>query len=101
MLNPFAPHITEELWEILGFGGTIAGQTWPDYDPAMLIETEFEMPIQINGKLRDKITVNKDATREEIESAARSSPKIAEWTSGKEIKRVIVVPGKLVNIVVA
>jgi len=100
LLNPFAPHITEELWETLAFGGTIAGQAWPAYDPAMLIETEFEMPIQINGKLRDKIVVNKDATREEIESAARGSAKIAEWTSGKEIKRVIVVTGKLVNIVI-
>ena len=101
LLNPFAPHITEELWETLGFEGIVSAQPWPVFDPALLIEDEIEMPIQINGKLRDKIVVKKDATREEIEAAARGSAKIAEWTAGKEIKRVIVVPGKLVNIVVA
>ncbi len=104
VLNPFAPHLTEELWERLGFeeGDTrpLATEPWPVYDPALLIEDEIEMPIQVNGKVRDKIIVKKDATKEEIEAAARGSAKIAEWTAGKEIKKVVVVPGKLVNIVV-
>jgi leucyl-tRNA synthetase len=100
LLNPFAPHLTEELWETLGFGGIVADQPWPAFDPALLVENEIEMPIQINGKLRDKIVVKKDSTKEEVETAARGSAKIAEWTAGKEIKKVIVVPGKLVNIVV-
>ena len=101
VLNPFAPHLTEELWERLGGGGLLADQPWPPFDPLLLIEDEIELPIQVNGKLRDKIVVKKDATREEVEALARGSAKIAEWTAGKEIKKVVVVPGRLVNIVVA
>jgi leucyl-tRNA synthetase len=104
VLNPFAPHLSEELWERLGLGGTgahpLAHEPWPSYDPALLIEDEIEMPIQVNGKVRDKIIVQKAATKEEIEAAARGSAKIAEWTAGKEIRKVVVVPGKLVNIVI-
>ena len=104
VLNPFAPHLTEELWERLAFNESgahpLANEPWPDYDPALLIEDEIEMPVQVNGKLRDKIVVGKDATREEIEAIARVSSKVAEWTSGKEIKKVVVVPGKLVNVVI-
>ena len=114
VLNPFAPHLTEELWERLG-GLTIgpmrrmgpmgpihlAHEPWPAYDPALLIEDEVEIVLQVNGKVRDKIVVKKEATKEEIEAAARASAKIAEWTAGKEIKKIVVVPGKLVNIVVA
>jgi leucyl-tRNA synthetase len=130
VLNPFAPHLTEELWSRLAgvnsdrriVNGNAATATihhspitihqspspafladipWPTYDPALLIEDEIEMPIQVNGKLRDRIVVKKEATKEEVETLARSSAKIAEWTAGKEIKKVVVVPGKLVNIVVA
>jgi leucyl-tRNA synthetase len=104
ILNPFAPHLAEELWQRLGFdeGGSrvLAFEPWPAYDPAILVEDEIEMPIQVNGKVRDKIVVKKAATKEEVEAAARGSAKIAEWTAGKEIKKVVVVPGKLVNIVV-
>jgi leucyl-tRNA synthetase len=105
LLNPFAPHLSEELWERLGFGEngarTLATEPWPVFDPALLIEDEIEMVIQVNGKVRDKIVVKKEASKEEIEASARSSAKIAEWTAGKEITKVIVVPGRLVNIVVA
>jgi leucyl-tRNA synthetase len=104
VLNPFAPHLTEELWERLGFDEAgarpLATEPWPAYDAALLIEDEIEMPVQVNGKVRDKIVVKKDATKEEIEATARGSAKIAEWTAGKEIRKVVVVPGKLVNIVV-
>ncbi len=100
LLNPFAPHLTGELWETLKFQGNLADHPWPAFDEAYLIEDEIEMPVQVNGKLRDRIVVRKDAAKEEIETAARGSAKIAEWTTGKEIKKVIVVPGKLVNIVV-
>ncbi len=99
LLNPFAPHITEELWETLGFGGIVADAPWPVFDETYLIEDEIEIPVQVNGKLRDKIVVKKDATKEEIEAIAIASPKIAEWTTGKEIKKIVVVPAKLVNIV--
>jgi leucyl-tRNA synthetase len=104
VLNPFAPHLTEELWERLGFDEAgarpLATEPWPDYDAALLIEDEIEVVLQVNGKVRDKIVVKKDATKDEVEAAARGSAKIAEWTAGKEIKKVVVVPGKLVNIVV-
>jgi len=104
LLNPFAPHLTEELWARLGakfagFEGLAADQPWPAYDPALLVEDEVEVVIQINGKLRDKLVVSKDASKEAIEAAAFASPKVKEFTDGKEIKKVVVVPGKLVNIV--
>ena len=103
VLNPFAPHLTEELWERLGFGENgaraLATEPWPAFDEALLVEDEIEIVIQVNGKVRDKIVVKKEATREDVEAAARASAKIAEWTAGKEIKKVVVVPGRLVNIV--
>jgi len=101
VLNPFAPHITEELWQRLGGEGTLAHRPWPAYDPAVLIEDEIEIPVQVNGKLRDKIVVKKDATKEDIEKAALACPKVAEQTAGKDVKKIVVVPGRLVNIVVA
>ena len=106
LLNPFAPHLTEELWENLAqrFGdapGQLADVPWPAWDEALLIDDEMEIVIQVNGKVRDKMVVLKEATKDEVEAAARASAKIAEWTAGKEIKKVVVVPGKLVNIVVA
>ncbi|NBV84780.1 MAG: leucine--tRNA ligase [Verrucomicrobia bacterium] len=100
LLNPFAPHITEELWERTGASGSVADQPWPAFDPEALVEDELELVVQINGKVRDKLTVKRDAAPAEVEAAALASPKAREWTSGKTIRKVIVVPGKLVNIVV-
>ncbi len=100
LLNPFAPHITEELWQQLGFEGQVADQPWPEFDPQALIEDELELVVQINGKVRDKLVVKRDAVAAEVEAAALASPRAAEWTAGKTIRKVIVVPGKLVNIVV-
>ena len=105
LLQPFAPHLSEELWESLAqrFGGTgeLADAPWPQWDEQFLIEDEIEIVLQVNGKVRDKIIVPKDATREAVEALASGSAKIAEWTAGKDIKKVIVVPGRLVNLVVA
>jgi leucyl-tRNA synthetase len=100
LLNPFAPHITEELWERLGFPGVLSREPWPAFDPSALVEDELELVVQINGKVRDKLTVPRDATHAAVEAAALASPKAQEWTAGKTIRKVIVVPGKLVNIVV-
>ena len=100
LLAPFAPHITEELWFLSGAEGTVADQVWPEYDPAALIEDELELVVQINGKVRDKLTVLRIATSQEIEAAALASPRAQEWTAGKTIRKIVVVPGKLVNIVV-
>ncbi len=101
VLNPFAPHLTEELHAQLGGTTLLADATWPAFDPALLIEDEIELPVQVNGKLRDKIVVKKDATPAEVEAIAKAAPKVAESLAGKTIKKLIVVPGRLVNIVVA
>ena len=104
LLNPFAPHLTEELWAVLAGRfpcppGRLAGQTWPEFDPAFLVEDEIEVPVQINGKLRDRLLVRKDAAGAEIEALALASAKVREHLGGKTPRKVIVVPGKLVNIV--
>jgi leucyl-tRNA synthetase len=100
LLNPFAPHVTEELWKRIGCGGLLADQPWPNFDPQALVEDELELVVQINGKLRDKLVVPRTASSAEIEASALASPRAQEWTAGKTIRKIIVVPGKLVNIVV-
>jgi leucyl-tRNA synthetase len=100
VLNPFAPHLTEELWERLGSQGLLADQAWPAYDPASLVEDEVELPVQVNGKVRDKIIVKKDASPAEVEATAKTAPAIVPHLEGKTIKKLVVVPGRLVNIVV-
>lgn len=106
VLNPFAPHITEELAERMGRAfpnlkksGLLAHQTWPQFDPAALIEDEVEIVLQVNGKLRDRLSVAKDIAKEELEKLALASAKVIEFTRGLTIRKVVVVPGKLVNIV--
>ena len=105
LLNPFAPHLTEELWDTLGqrfpapAAGRLAHQTWPVHDEAYLIEDKIEIPVQINGKLRDRLTVKKDLSAAEVEAVALASPKVQEHLGGKTPRKIIVVPGKLVNIV--
>ena len=105
LLNPFAPHISSELWERLGiaFGDAradVTEQSWPAYDEALLVEDEVEIVIQINGKLRDRINMPLVATEEELKGVALSNPKVQDRIAGKTIRKVIVVPKKLVNIVV-
>ena len=105
VLNPFAPHLTEELNETLDARlpntetGLMANRTWPEYNPAFLVEDEIEIPIQINGKLRERIVVKKDASASEIEALALANAKVQEHLAGKTPRKVIVVPGKLVNVV--
>jgi len=104
LLNPFAPHISSELWERLAdFGdarGDVSQQSWPAYDERLLIEDEVEIVIQINGKLRDRVKMPIVATEEELKAVALSNPKVQDRISGKAVRKVIVVPKKLVNIVV-
>jgi leucyl-tRNA synthetase len=99
LLNPFAPHLTSELWERLGLGGDITGQSWPDYDKSFLVEDEIEIVLQVNGKLRDRITVALDATDAELEAAARGNQKVQNALGNQTIRKVVVVPKKLVNLV--
>ena len=99
LLSPFAPHLAEELWSRLGFAGLASQQPWPVHDEALLVENEIELVVQVNGKVRERLRVPKDSTKEQIEKAALESPKVVEATAGLSIAKVIVVPGKLVNIV--
>jgi leucyl-tRNA synthetase len=100
ILSPFAPHLAEELWQALGHGETLAYHDWPAYDEALLREDEIEVPVQVNGKVRSKVTVPAEADQAALQAAALADPRIAELTAGKAVKKVIVVPKKLVNVVV-
>ena len=99
-LAPFAPHIADELWEGLGNKGSLLNSKWPEYDPAAIVEDEIVIVVQVNGKLRGKVTVPADATDDIVKAAALADEKVMEHTAGKEIKKVVVVPKKLVNVVV-
>jgi leucyl-tRNA synthetase len=112
LLNPFAPHITEELAEQLrrvhaaapspdetAVAAELSSSRWPEWDPNFLIEDEIEIPVQVNGKVRAHIRVKKDATSAEIENVARQNTRIQEHLAGKTVRKVVVVPGKLVNFV--
>ena len=99
ILAPFAPHIAEELWEMIGEKPSIHKQPWPKFDPKLIVESEITIVVQINGKLRDNIVVSADASEDEIKSKASSSETVKKFTAGKKIVKVIYVPKKLVNIV--
>ena len=100
LLAPMAPHLAEELWQLLGHENMLAYEPWPTYDPALLKDAEIEVPVQVNGKLRAKVVVPADADGPAIEAAARQDDRIAGLIEGKTIRKVVVVPGKLVNFVV-
>ncbi len=100
LLSPFVPHICEEMWEGLGHGESVTKTPWPRFDRDLIQEEEFLMVIQVNGKLRSRITVGSDASEEEIKEAVVSNPRVLEILQGKKIRKFIVVPRKLVNLVV-
>ena len=104
LLQPFAPHLAEELWAKLPTSVSstnLAYSAWPKFDPALLVESEMEIPVQVNGKLRDVIKVSATATQADLETAAKNSEKVKPFIEGKTIKKVIVVPKKLVNLIAA
>ena len=100
LMSPMTPHLSEEIWQTLGGEGLIALAPWPVADPAMLVEDQVTMPIQVNGKRRDEIKVDRDLPRTEIETLALASDAVQRSLDGKSPKKVIVVPGKIVNVVV-
>ncbi|MEB2280857.1 leucine--tRNA ligase [Lysinibacillus xylanilyticus] len=100
MLAPMVPHVAEELWQILGHGETLSYAQWPTYDESKLVDDEVEIVVQVLGKVRAKIIVAKDASKEEIEKVALADDKVQEYIAGKNLVKIIVIPGKLVNIVV-
>jgi len=105
LLHPFAPHLAEELWGKLHSAfhippAPLSYAPWPKFDPALLVEDTLEIPVQVNGKLRDVIQVPAAASQADLETAAKSAEKVKPFVDGKAIKKIIVVPRKLVNIVV-
>ncbi len=100
MLSPFAPHICDELWESIGNTGFVHNQWWPEYDPEALETAMIQMAVQVNGKVRGNVKVPPNADEDTVWEAAQQDPMITRWLEGKEVKKRILVPGKLLNLVV-
>ena len=99
LLSPFAPHISEELWHALGHEGSVVDASYPEYNPAFTVESSVTYPVSFNGKTRFTVDLPKDASREEVEAAVRALPDTARWVGDKTIVKMIVVPGRIVNVV--
>jgi leucyl-tRNA synthetase len=99
LIQPYAPHIAAELWEVLGHERVWA-EPWPEADPALLEQETFELVVQVNGRVRDRVIVPIDLSDEELVATATASPKAQAFLDGKQIRKTIVVPRKLVNLVV-
>ena len=99
LLALYAPHLAEEIWEKLGHNKSLAYEPWPAYDPALIKETAVTIVLQVNGKVRDRIEVPVGISQTDLEQRAMANERMKETLAGKQIKKVVVVPGKLVNIV--
>jgi leucyl-tRNA synthetase len=99
ILHPFAPHLTEEIWQQKGYEGFVLNSTWPTADKSLLQDDTVDMGVQINGKVRERLLISRNATREEIEQRALASAKVQSYLNELEVKKVIVVPGRMVSIV--
>ncbi len=100
ILAPFAPHIAEEIWQRLGHSESLACEPWPTWDESVLAEKEIELPIQVNGKVRGRVTVPADAGKDAVLAAAKACPAVLPYLEGKTVRKEIVVPGRMVNLVV-
>ncbi|MBO5248980.1 MAG: leucine--tRNA ligase [Clostridia bacterium] len=100
LLNPFAPHITEEMWERAGFEGMMVTAPWPEYDEAKTVDKEIEIPVQVCGKLRSVLKIAADADKDTILAAAKADPKVLPYIDGKAVVKEIFVPNKMVNLIV-
>ena len=100
-MTPFMPHLAESVWERIGGAGFVSAAPWPDVDPALLTDDTVTLAVQVNGKRRGEITVDKTLPNEAVEAAARALPEVGAFIAGKDVKKTIVVPGRIVNIVVA
>jgi leucyl-tRNA synthetase len=99
VLAPFAPYLGEELWARLGQPYSVHQQPWPCFDPALLVDAEVEMVVQVNGKIRDRVLVAAGADEETVKTQVLQSPRVQAGFDGKTVQKIVVVPGKLVNIV--
>ena len=100
ILAPYAPHVAEELWQVLGHQTTLAYEPWPKFDPALVRDDEIEIPVQINGKVKARLTVPADADAATLEKLALADPKVQEQLVGKTVRKVIAKPKQMVSIVV-
>jgi len=100
LLSPFAPHLADELWSQLGFRGYASTQKWPSWNEKLIKEEKILLIVQVNGKVRDKIEVEREISQKEAQEIALASEKVKKWVEGKKIKKVIFVPGKLINFVI-
>jgi leucyl-tRNA synthetase len=98
LVSPFAPHLAEELWEHTGGAGSIFDSGWPSFDPALAVEDNIELVVQVNGKVRSRIVVARDISEEAAMVAALADPTVARFVTGAP-KKIIFVPGRLLNIV--
>lgn len=99
LLSPIVPHVAEEIWQIMGHEETITYEAWPTYDESKLVQDTVQVILQVNGKVRSKVEVEKDLDQAELEKIALADERIQQWTAEKDIKKVIVIPNKIVNIV--
>jgi leucyl-tRNA synthetase len=100
LLSPFAPHLAEELWETLGHAPSVADQPWPTYDPALTIDAEVEIAVQVNGRVRGRITLARDADEATARAAALADAGVQPHVAGKTVKKLVYVPGRIVNVIV-
>ncbi len=100
LLAPFAPHISEEIWHLIGFKKSVHLEKWPSFNAEALKEDSYELVIQVNGKVRDKVYINNDMSEDQIKELTLKRPNILKWTQDKEIRKIIIVKGKIMNIVV-
>jgi leucyl-tRNA synthetase len=100
MLAPFTPHVCEEMWEHLGYEGSVHDMSWPTYDEKALVKDTVEIVVQINGKIKEKLNIAGDLSREEMEAIAMADESVKTLIEGKNVVKVIAVPNKLINIVV-
>jgi leucyl-tRNA synthetase len=101
MISPFAPHMAEELWEMLGHVGGLAAATWPSFDAAVAKADEVVVPVQINGKVRARVTASADASEDQLREIALADQAVKTHTAGKTIRKVVVAKGPLVSVVVS
>ncbi|GKW46638.1 leucine--tRNA ligase [Planococcus sp. NCCP-2050] len=100
LLSPVAPHVAEELWEKLGHSETVTYEAWPTFDESKMVDDEIEVVVQVNGKVKTKLLIAKDSTKEQLEAAALADEQVQKAAEGKQVRKVIAIPGKLVNVVV-